>query len=100
MDHADNSLDAKSNPHLQAVGEEVFRVSQQVMQVRRKTKVAQRSAAESFDKSADSHDRTAKSYEKLAELGDGTEYREHAARHREFAQGRLVCHAHQTTAHG
>ena len=86
MDYASGSLDAKLNAHLRAVGEDVLRVGQQVKQVRRKTKAAQRSAAESFDKSAESHDRTAKSYEKLAELAGGDEYREHAARHRAFAQ--------------
>ena len=81
MDGTDSSPDAKSNPHLQAVAE-LFRIEQALQQ----TKAAQRSAAESFDKSADSHDRTAKSYEKLAELAGGDEYREHAARHRAFAQ--------------
>lgn len=74
-----------SNPHLRGVGDLIFRASQQVEQLRR-TKMAQRSAAESFEKSADSHDRAARSYEKLAELGEGNEYLQRAARHREFAQ--------------
>jgi hypothetical protein len=81
MDGTDSSPDAKSNPHLQAVAE-LFRIEQALQQ----TKAAQRSAAESFEKSADSHDRAAKSYEKLAELGEGDEYLERAARHRGFAQ--------------
>jgi hypothetical protein len=59
--------------------------SQQVEQLRRQTKVAQRSAAESFEKSAGSHDQIARSYEKLAELGEGDEYLQRAARHRAFA---------------
>jgi len=67
------------------MGEYLLRASQQVEQLRRQTKLAQRSAAESFEKSADSHDRIAKSYEKLAELGEGDEYVERAARHRAFA---------------
>jgi hypothetical protein len=47
--------------------------------------VTQRSAAESFEKSAGSHDRIARSYEKLAELGEGDEYLERAARHHALA---------------
>ena len=47
--------------------------------------MSQRSAAESFEKSAGSHDRIAGSYEKLAELGEGNDYLERAARHRKFA---------------
>jgi len=82
MDYADSSLDAKSNPHLQAVAEQLFRIEH----TQQRMKTAQRSAAESFVTSADSHDRTARSYQKLAELGEGAEYLERAARHREFAR--------------
>lgn len=87
MNHTYSSLGGEPDPHLQAAGEHVFRLSQRVEQTRRQTKIAQRSAAESFEKSAASHDRTARSYEKLAELREcgGAEYRQHAARHLEFA---------------
>ena len=56
MAYMDSSPNANSDPHLQAVGENVLRARQEVERVRRQTKVAQRSAAESFAKSADSHD--------------------------------------------
>lgn len=67
------------------LGEYASHAEQQVEQARQQTKVAQRSAADSFEKSAGSHDRIAGSYEKLAELGEGDEYLERAARHRAFA---------------
>ena len=86
MAHRDSNLEAKPERDLKAAVEHTFRLVQQVEQMRQRTKAAQRSAAESFEKSADSHDRTAKSYEKLAELGEGDEYLERAARHRGFAQ--------------
>jgi hypothetical protein len=63
------------------------RAGQRIERARLQTQTTQRSVARSFERSADCHDRTAASYERLAEgtLG-GDAYREHAARHREFAQ--------------
>lgn len=86
MTGSDGSIEA--TPDLQArAAADASRNDERVQQVRLHTKQAQRSAARSFEQSADCHDRTAASYENLAAAThQGDEYRDNAARHREFAR--------------
>ena len=87
MANAENGVPANPYPHVWGA-EEAFRTGQRAEQARRDASSAQRSAAHSLDNSAASHDRTAKAYEEAAKhsvLAED-EYRQHAARHREYAR--------------
>jgi hypothetical protein len=86
MTRSDGDLEVAPVLQVRAAAD-ASRVRRRVEQIRLHTKEAQRSAACSFEQSADCHDRTAASYDRLAEATHcGENYREHAARHREFAE--------------
>ncbi|AFM18058.1 hypothetical protein Mycch_3314 [Mycolicibacterium chubuense NBB4] len=68
------------------IAAELPELERRVERARQGAQKAQLSAAAALQASAESHERTAEIYDKLAELGLLADVKDHAARHRKFAE--------------